>query len=253
MKNIDYLKENNVNINKSLELFGDIETYNSTLFEFLKDINKRLENLQNYKEIADMTNYSILVHSLKSDMRYFGFDDLGEKLYNHELESKKNNIYFVYENYNTLIREIKKMVNIASQYLGDLTFEMLADDEIEILDKETILVVDDSDIIQSFIKKIFEDKYNILIAKDGEEALTLIDSNYNIIAMLLDLEMPNVNGLMVLKSFKEKNLFEKIPVSIITGVGDDEVVNQTLDYPIIAILRKPFNERDVKEVLNKMI
>lgn len=254
MKNINILKENKVNIDKSLELFGDIETYDITLTEFLKNINQRIEKLKTFKEIADMHNYSIIVHSLKSDMRYFGFEELGEKFYKHEIESKNNNIYFVYEDYNSLINDLNKMIRISSKYLGNVIFEEIEDD-IEILDKETILVVDDSDIIQSFVKKIFEDKYNVLVAKDGEEALMFINDNdkFNIIAMLLDLDMPNVNGFSVLNSFKQNNLFERIPVSIITGVGDESIINHVFDYPIIDILRKPFNERDIKKVLNKMI
>lgn len=254
MKSINFLKENNVNIDKSLELFGDIETYNETLSQFLNNINERIEKLNNYKEIADMANYAIIVHSLKSDMRYFGFDEIGEAFYKHELESKKNNMYFVYENYSSLMKNLNQMIKISSEYLGEIIVSPVKD-EIEILDKETILVVDDSNIIQSFVKKIFEDKYNVLVAKDGEEALNFVSNNnqHNIIAMLLDLNMPNVNGFSVLEFFKHNNLFDKIPVSIITGLGNDDIVNHAFDYPIIDVLRKPFNERNVKDILNKMI
>ena len=254
MKNINFLKENKVNIDKSLELFGDIETYNETLVQFLENIHERIEKIKNYKEIADMHNYSIIVHSLKSDMRYFGFEDLGEKFYKHEIESKNNNMYFIYDNYNSLMSDLNKMIKISSEYLGDVGVIAIEED-IEILDKETILVVDDSNIIQSFVKKIFEDRYNVLLAKDGEEALKIISENnsYNVIAMLLDLNMPNVNGFSVLNFFKQNDLFKKIPVSIITGVGDEAIINHALDYPIIDVLRKPFNEKNVKEVLNKMI
>ena len=112
MKNINFLKENKVNIDKSLELFGDIETYNETLVQFLENIHERIEKIKNYKEIADMHNYSIIVHSLKSDMRYFGFEDLGEKFYKHEIESKNNNMYFIYDNYNSLMSDLNKMIKI---------------------------------------------------------------------------------------------------------------------------------------------
>lgn len=65
--------------------------------------------------------------------------------------------------------------------------------------------------------------------------------------------MPNVNGFEVLKYMEENNLFSRIPTAIITGVGSDEIVNQVNDYPIIGILRKPFNEKDVKDIVDKIV
>ena len=71
MKDVNILKNNGINLEKSLELFGDIVTYNETLQTFLTDIDDKVDKLKNYKEIADMANYAILVHSLKSDAKYF--------------------------------------------------------------------------------------------------------------------------------------------------------------------------------------
>ena len=71
--------------------------------------------------------------------------------------------------------------------------------------------------------------------------------------MLLDLNMPNVNGFAVLDYFKENGLFAKIPVSIITGEDSKENVNRAFTYPIIDVLSKPFNERDIKRVLDKTL
>ena len=76
MKDKEFLIQNGVNVEKSLELFGDMETYNDTLKVFIEDIVSKKENLNKYKEIADMANYAIYAHSIKSDARYFGFDHL---------------------------------------------------------------------------------------------------------------------------------------------------------------------------------
>ena len=74
-----------------------------------------------------------------------------------------------------------------------------------------------------------------------------------LVGVLLDLNMPNVNGFQVLEFFKENNLFERIPVSIITGVGADELVQKAYEYPIVDVLRKPFNENDIKNVVEKTV
>lgn len=248
MKDVNILKSNQVNVEKSLELFGDMATYDDMLSTFLTEIDEKLNNIAKYKEIADMANYAILVHSLKNDAKYFGFEKLAELSYQHELESKANHIYFVYDNYDALMSEAKKIVNIVRQYFG----EEVAKEEVKttVVKDKTILVVDDSEVISNFIKKVFNE-YDIIVAHDGLEALHVIEGNSKICAMLLDLNMPNVDGFSVLEYMKVRNVFEKIPTSIITGVGDDAIIKKAFEYPIIDVLRKPFNERDVKMVIEK--
>ena len=84
----NYLKENNIDYNKGIELFGSIDMYNSMLSDWYKGINYKWNKIISYKNNSDMTNYAIEVHSLKSDSKYFGFTKLAELSYNHELKSK---------------------------------------------------------------------------------------------------------------------------------------------------------------------
>ena len=249
MKDVNILKNNGVNVEKSLELFGDMETYDETLETFLNEIDEKINNIKKYKEIADMANYAILVHSLKSDAKYFGFDKLAELSYNHELESKVNHIYYIYDHFDELMDETDRILNIVRQYLGK---EVVKKEEVNIVKDKTILVVDDSEVISTFIKKLFNNEYNVVLAKDGMEAINNLD-NESIVGMLLDLNMPNVNGFVVLEYMSKNNLFGKIPVSIITGVGNDDIVKKTFEYPIVDVLRKPFNERDIRKVVEKTI
>ena len=255
MKDVNILKSNGVNVDASLELFGDIETYDDTLETFLNEVDSKLENIVKFKEIADMANYSILVHSLKSDAKYFGFEKLAELAYNHEMESKANNFYTVCDTFDELMSETKKVISIVQQYLGaEPIIEMIDINPVTEKDK-SILIVDDSDVISSFINKIFKDEFNVILAHDGKQAIDLIcELNDNkIVGMLLDLNMPHVNGFDVLEYLKKNNYFEKIPVSIITGVGNEDLINKAMEYSIIDVLRKPFNERDVKTVVEKTI
>ena len=249
MKDVNILKNNGVNVEKSLELFGDMATYDETLETFLNEIDEKITNIKKYKEIADMANYAILVHSLKSDAKYFGFDKLAELAYNHELESKANHIYYIYDHFEELMDELDRILNIVRQYLGK---ETIKKEEVNVVKDKTILVVDDSEVISTFINKLFNNEYNVILAKDGMEAINNLD-NESIVGMLLDLNMPNVNGFVVLEYMSKNNLFDKIPVSIITGVGNDDIVKKTFEYPIVDVLRKPFNERDIRNVVEKTI
>ena len=249
MKDVNILKNNGVNVDKSLELFGDMETYDETLETFLTEANEKINNIKKYKEIADMANYAILVHSLKSDAKYFGFDKLAELSYNHELESKANHIYYIYDHFDELMDEADRILNLVRQYLGK---EIVKKEEKNIIKDKTILVVDDSEVISSFIKKLFNNEYNVLLAKDGMEAINNLN-NESLVGMLLDLNMPNVNGFVVLEYMKNNDLFKTIPVSIITGVGNDDIIKKAFEYPVVDVLRKPFNERDIRKVVEKTI
>lgn len=253
MKDVNVLIANGIDVNKSLELFGDMDTYNDTLEEFLAGVTEKLENIKRYKEASDMANYAILVHSLKSDSKYLGFTKLAELSYNHEMASKQNNVEYVYSNYVELINEANRIIKITSEYLGKSIVVAPVVEQSNTIKDQTILIVDDSSIIRTFIQRIFNDTYNILIATDGAEALRIVNENQNIVAMLLDLNMPNVNGFEVLDYFKANSLFNKIPVSIITGEDSKENIDRAFEYPIADVLSKPFNERDVKRVVEKTI
>ena len=257
MKDVNILINNGANVKKALELFGDMETYDETLGTFLQEVPDKLNKIKSCKEIGDMANYAILVHSLKSDARYFGFEELGEIAYKHELESKANNMYFVTENFDELMTEANRVVNVVKAYMGVGSTANIEPPkkEVQTSDK-SILVVDDSDIIRNFISKIFKDEFNCIVANDGKEAIDIlndVNKSSSIKAVLLDLNMPNVNGFEVLDFYRSNDLFRQIPISIITGVDDKESIEKAFKYPIVDMLIKPFNERDVKRILEKTL
>lgn len=247
------LTDNGVNLEKSLELFGDMATYNDNLDEFLDDVENKLNSIKQYKESADMPNYAILVHSLKSDAKYFGFEKLAELSLNHEMKSKESDINYVNEHYDELINEANRIINIVKEYMG-LEYEK------QVIEKQThnneyaILVVDDSNVISNFVMKIFNNEYDVIVANDGQVAIDKLSTMTDRIAgMLLDLNMPNVNGYDVLKFMKTNNIFDKINVAIITGTDSNTVLKQVEGYPVKAILEKPFNETNIKRVLDLIV
>lgn len=256
MKDVNILTSNGVNVESSLELFGDMATYDETVTDFLSGVGTKLADIQKYKENGDMPNYAILVHSLKSDAKYLGLTKLAELSYNHEMESKANNMNYVMENYETLMMEANRIIAVLRNYMGETaTIEVSTQEAAPVIKDKTILVVDDSDVIRTFIQKVFDNNYLVLVAHDGKEALDIIATNSygNIVGMLLDLNMPNVNGFEVLEYMRVNNLFVKIPVSIITGDDSKEATTRAYNYPIAGVLQKPFNERDIKIVIEKMI
>ena len=401
MKDVNILTNNGVNLQQSLELFGDMEMYDETLNDFLSMIDNKLASLENRKQLGDMANYAIEVHALKSDARYLGFTALADMSYESELKSKAGDIMFVQENHPKIIAEAKRMTAVAKQYLGMDPNQVVQNPNIvsspaqsgapvmqmpapgvqmvvdangqyvqqvmqqpmmqnpqmvqqpmmqpqmpaqpvtmpdgqvvmqpqpvvapngqvvvpqmvqqpaaaptsnDIMDQaimnqgpngETvqffpadkeqgngtvqffptndgegkpqtpvygngqkegiILIVDDSLLIVNFVKRIFEKRYDVMVATDGAAAIEIVDKDEirkDIKACLLDLNMPNVNGFDVLEHFKQKGYFVRLPVAIESAAEDAESIERASSYPVVDILSKPFNERDIQRVIEKCL
>ena len=98
-------------VDTTFGILTDIETYNDTIGEFLVGANEKLPKIKYYKDMKDMANYAILVHSLKSDAKYFGFTKLADLAYQHELKSKENDKDYVVNNFINLENEYKKVID----------------------------------------------------------------------------------------------------------------------------------------------
>lgn len=118
-----------------------------------------------------------------------------------------------------------------------------------------ILVADDSKIIGNIVTRAFSNEYEVVIAYNGKEALDIVRNNVDdsIIGLLLDLNMPEVDGFAVLDYFKENNLFKRIPVCIITGDVAKDRIDRAFNYDIVDVLAKPFTFDNVREEVEKII
>ena len=114
-----------------------------------------------------------------------------------------------------------------------------------------ILIADDSNIILNFLEKNIHDEFNVLKAKTGNEAIDIIKSN-NLYAILLDLNMPSLNGFDVLNFLKKENLIDKIPIVIITGDDTEETIKKAFSYGVLDVLNKPFTEENIERVLTSI-
>ncbi len=269
MKDIKYLRDNGVDVNQSLELLGDLDTYNEMIKDFKASLKEKKAQIEKYFDDKDMPNYAVYVHSLKSDCKYFGFLNLANIAYQHELKSKDNDYEYVKENFEPLMEEVRKVQGIVDNYLGNA--EETAgtygngevpegNEEIEELGPEKpediILVADDSEVIRIFVKKIFDVEYELAFAADGIEALTIIQNHEKdgrIKAILLDLNMPRKDGFAVLDYMQEHSLLGSMPVTVISGDQSSDAINKAFNYNIVDMLSKPFNEQKIKDAVEKTI
>ncbi len=118
MKDVEFLKKNNIDVDNGIELLGDIETYNEILEEFIDNIDDRLKKIEEYKNNNDMENYSIEVHAMKGDSKYLGFTKLAELALDHQTKSEENDSDYVNNHYDELITEANNIITIIKEYLG---------------------------------------------------------------------------------------------------------------------------------------
>lgn len=127
-----------------------------------------------------------------------------------------------------------------------------------------ILLVEDNRIetikFQRVIKELFEkpcyekESYQLIIAKNGEEALSELEKNKEIISVIfLDLNMPRMNGIEFLNSFKENLVFREIPVMTLTSSNNINDIRETYKVGAAGYIMKPLKYEDFKIQLKKII
>ncbi len=119
--------------------------------------------------------------------------------------------------------------------------------------EKTILIVDDVDINRAILAEIFQKDYNILEATDGDHAISIINSSMNLSAVLLDLLMPKVNGLEVLKFMNQNGRIQDIPVFLITAANQEEMLLKGYNLGAIDVISKPFMVHFLKRRVDNVI
>lgn len=112
--------------------------------------------------------------------------------------------------------------------------------------KPTILVVDDMTTTLLLLHDLLKDTYEVKIAKSGTKALEILESPNDIDLILLDIEMPDINGYDVCKRIKNNETIKNIPIIFITGRTSQEDEEYGLNLGAIDYITKPFNKTITK-------
>ncbi len=116
-----------------------------------------------------------------------------------------------------------------------------------------VLIVDDMELNREILTEILEEEYSVMEAENGRQALEMIEQNLNDLAViLLDLVMPEMDGLEVLAVLQEKGWMKKVPVLIISGEQSLKVEKQCFDFGISDFIRKPFDNALVRRRVNNI-
>lgn len=117
-----------------------------------------------------------------------------------------------------------------------------------------LLIADDLEANRAILAEGFQDDYEIVQAKNGEETISLLQSSCcGYAALLLDLNMPVINGFDVLKKMKDLNLINKVPVFVVTADTDDESLKKVFDLGAVDVIQKPFNLTLLKKRVENLV
>ena len=120
--------------------------------------------------------------------------------------------------------------------------------------KKKVLIVDDAQMNREILIEILGDEYEILEADNGRGALDLIDArSKEIAAILLDLNMPEMDGFEVLQEMQRKKYLDRIPVLVISGESSVQNEKKCFEMGVSDFIGKPFHTVLVKKRVENMV
>ena len=116
-----------------------------------------------------------------------------------------------------------------------------------------ILVADDEAHIGRIIKmKLEQGPFRVSLAYDGQEALDFVNTGEPLDLVLLDLMMPKLSGLDVLRRIREQERFRTLPCIILTAGGDAKHERDALELGATQFLTKPFSPKKLYALVARL-
>ena len=112
--------------------------------------------------------------------------------------------------------------------------------------KHNLLIVDDNEMMRSFLSHYFSANYQVKIAEGGAETWQLLDQGYFADLILLDLRMPDISGMDMLRQLKSSVLFHDIPVIMVSSITKSVEKVACLQAGAADYITKPFNPKEVE-------
>lgn len=120
--------------------------------------------------------------------------------------------------------------------------------------KKKVLIVDDSAINRRILADILAAEYQIIEAKDGENAILCLRSFGDELALvLLDIIMPEVDGFAVLHEMNKQGWIETIPVITLSSENSEDCVDRAYELGVTDYISKPFDTLVVKQCVANTI
>lgn len=121
-------------------------------------------------------------------------------------------------------------------------------------DKQRILIADDSEMNRAILTEMLGEKYEILEAENGQQAIEMIEQNSDIDLLLLDIMMPVKDGFDVLAAMNQYHWIDELPVIMISAESSTSFVERAYDLGATDYISRPFDMAVVRRrVVNALM
>lgn len=107
------------------------------------------------------------------------------------------------------------------------------------MDKKVIMIVDDTPSNLQYAREVLEEKYKVIPVKSGEAAIAVLNKVRPDL-VLLDIEMPDMDGFETIRKIKSNSLYEQIPVIFLTSHSDKDNEIRGFNEGAVDFIMKPF-------------
>ena len=265
-----YAKENNLNVTDEINQIKDAEK--KLLSQYEEAFN---ENTSLNKEKKSSEEYSVLRHNLRTPLNaIIGYSEILMEDFEDDLSEE------IIEDLNTILnlsRDTEKAIerfvdfirgelsesassdsdqgqiqNAESLFksLGDIDYSLEIDEHLENSD---VLIVDDNKTnCEVLSRRLTQNGLNCRVAFDGTSAIEEVEKKTPDL-ILLDVMLPDINGLELLKRFRKKNKIENLPIIMVSAFNDVDSVAKSIKLPTSDNLPKPLNSTKIKPKPNPII
>lgn len=115
-----------------------------------------------------------------------------------------------------------------------------------------ILIIDDDPLIRQLLKSYLSKDYSIELKSDGQQAIYWLKSGNKPDLILLDMEMPEMNGKVFIHRIKTSAIHKNIPVVIMSGSNSNLIKSSFMKAGAAEYMVKPFQKETLDNVLDKI-
>ena len=121
-------------------------------------------------------------------------------------------------------------------------------------ERQKILIVDDSKFNQELLMEILGENYQYIVANDGLEAISILQRDWTIDLMLLDINMPKMNGFEVLEYMNTYQWIDEFPIIVISAEEETSIIEKAYNLGAAEYIQRPFDAFIIqRRVMNTLV
>lgn len=119
--------------------------------------------------------------------------------------------------------------------------------------KPTIVLVDDEPMMQLLLKQVFKKDFDVHVFNNGKEALNFMYAGVIPDIVVVDLQMPEMNGYELIKHFKSSGYFQNVPVMVLSAEETSSDRIKCFELGAVDYMIKPFNPKELQLRVQKIL